>query len=51
MGDGASPYPFFKINTTFWKIKYTNTYMWLKDVRPDVTLELHTLPNTWQIII
>lgn len=38
-GDGASPYPFFKINTTFWKIKYTNTYMWLKDVRPDATLD------------
>ncbi len=39
MGDAASPYPFFKMNTTFWKIKYTNTYMWLKDVRPEVTLE------------
>ncbi|TDW46347.1 protein involved in gliding motility RemB [Flavobacterium sp. 270] len=38
-GDGASPYPYFKINTTFWKLKYTNTYMWLKDVRPDVTAE------------
>ncbi|KFF06824.1 energy transducer TonB [Flavobacterium reichenbachii] len=38
-GDGASPYPYFKINTNFWKIKYTNTYMWLKDVRPDVTAE------------
>lgn len=38
-GDGSSPYPFFKINTTFWKIKYTNTYMWLKDVREDATLE------------
>jgi hypothetical protein len=37
--DGASPYPYFKINTTFWKIKYTNTFMWLKDVRPEVTLE------------
>ncbi|WP_445455774.1 gliding motility protein RemB [Flavobacterium sp. HNIBRBA15423] len=37
--DATSPYPYFKINTTFWKIKYTNTYMWLKDVRPDVTLE------------
>ena len=37
--DAASPYPYFKINTTFWKIKYTNTYMWLKDVRPEVTLE------------
>jgi hypothetical protein len=39
MSDGASPYPFFKINTTFWKIKYTNTYMWLKDVRDEVTLD------------
>jgi len=38
-GDGTSPYPFFKINTNFWKIKYTNTYMWLKDVRPDVTVD------------
>ena len=37
--DGASPYPYFKINTTFWKIKYTNTYMWLKDVRTDVTVD------------
>ncbi|MFK7002087.1 gliding motility protein RemB [Flavobacterium oreochromis] len=38
-GDAASPYPFVKINTSFWKIKYTNTYMWLKDVRPEVTAE------------
>jgi len=37
--DAVSPYPYFKINTNFWKIKYTNTYMWLKDVRPEVTLE------------
>lgn len=39
VSDGASPYPYFKINTKFWKIKYTNTYTWLKDVRPDVSLE------------
>ncbi|VXB16280.1 Gliding motility protein RemB [Flavobacterium sp. 9AF] len=37
--DATSPYPYFKINTSFWKIKYTNTYMWLKDVRPEVTQE------------
>lgn len=37
--DGVSPYPFFKLNTKFWKIQYTNTYMFLKDVRPEVTLE------------
>lgn len=35
--DVASPYPFLKLNTKFWKIKYTNTWMWLKDVRPEVT--------------
>lgn len=35
--DNASPYPFFKVNTTFWKIKYTNTWMSLRDVRPEVT--------------
>lgn len=37
MSDNASPYPFFKINTTFWKLKYTNTWMSLRDVRSDVT--------------
>ena len=37
--DGASPYPYLKLNTTFWKIKYTNTYTWMKDVRPDVTVD------------
>jgi len=36
LSDVASPHPFFKINTKFWKIKYTNTWMWLKDVRPEV---------------
>ncbi|TYB72193.1 gliding motility protein RemB [Bizionia saleffrena] len=35
--DVASPHPFLKLNTKFWKIKYTNTYTWLRDVRPEVT--------------
>ena len=39
LSDGASPYPYIKLNTTFWKIKYTNLYMWLKDVRPEATLD------------
>lgn len=39
LGDATTPYPFFKINTTFWKIKYTNLYTWLKDVRPEVTVD------------
>ncbi|MBN4046915.1 gliding motility protein RemB [bacterium AH-315-P13] len=37
LSDVASPSPFLKLNTTFWKIKYTNTWMVLKDVRPEVT--------------
>jgi hypothetical protein len=37
--DGVTPYPFVKINTSFWKIKYTNTFMWLNDVRQDATSE------------
>ncbi|WP_299222794.1 gliding motility protein RemB [uncultured Psychroserpens sp.] len=34
--DVTSPYPFLKLNTKFWKIKYTNTYMWLRDIRAEV---------------
>ncbi len=37
LSDNASPYPYLKLNTTFWKIKYTNTWMSLRDVRPAVT--------------
>jgi hypothetical protein len=36
LSDVASPHPFLKLSTSFWKIKYTNTWMWLKDVRPEV---------------
>lgn len=39
MSDGASPYPYFKINSKFWKIKYTNLYMWMKDVRDTLTID------------
>ena len=39
LSDNASPHPFFKINTTFWKLKYTNTWMSLRDVRPEVTVD------------
>lgn len=34
LSDGASNYPFLRINTTFWKIKYTNLWAQLYDVRP-----------------
>jgi hypothetical protein len=39
LSDVASPHPFLKLNTKFWKIKYTNTWMWLKDVRPEATID------------
>ncbi len=39
LSDIASSYPYVKLNTTFWKIKYTNIYTWLKDVRPEVTVD------------
>lgn len=37
--DGVNPYPYLKINSLFWKIKYTNTYMLMKDVRDAVTVD------------
>ncbi len=37
LSDNATPYPFFKINTNIWKLKYTNTWMSLRDVRPEAT--------------
>ncbi|WP_370477594.1 gliding motility protein RemB [Tamlana flava] len=36
LSDVASPHPFLRLNTKFWKIKYTNTWMWAKDVRDEV---------------
>lgn len=39
LSDVASPVPFFKINTNFWKIKYTNIWMWAQDVRPELTVD------------
>ena len=37
--DVASPHTYLKLNTSFWKIKYTNTWMWLRDVRPEVLVD------------
>ena len=39
LSDNASPHPFFKLNTTIWKLKYTNTWMSLRDVRSEVTAD------------
>ncbi len=36
LSDVAAPSTFFKISTQFWKIKYTNLWMWADDVRPEI---------------
>lgn len=33
LSDNASQYPFFRINTTFWKLRYTNLYCLLDDIK------------------
>lgn len=33
LSDVAAPYTFAKISTNFWKLKYTNLWMWIDDVR------------------
>lgn len=43
--DFTSPYPFFKTNFKFWKIKYTSTWMWLRDVREEVLEDKAYLPK------
>ncbi|WP_370390000.1 gliding motility protein RemB [uncultured Winogradskyella sp.] len=43
--DVASPYPYLKLNAKFWKIKYTSTWMWLRDVRPEVVVDDAFLPK------
>ena len=33
LSDVSSPSPYFKIETTFWKIRYTNLWLFMDDVR------------------
>jgi hypothetical protein len=33
LSDNSFNYPYFKINTTFWRIKYTNLYSQMLDIR------------------
>lgn len=39
LSDNASYFPYLKLNTSFWKLKYTNTWTSLRDVRPEVTAD------------
>ena len=45
ISDVASPHPFLKLNAKFWKIKYTSTWMWLRDIRPEVEEDGAYLPK------
>jgi len=47
LSDNASPYPYFKINTTIWKLKYTNIWMSLKDVRSEVLNDNRSYKNKY----
>ena len=38
LSDAAFNYPFLRIETTFWKVKYTNLWAQLYDVRPEAQL-------------
>jgi hypothetical protein len=35
LSDGAYNYPFFRIETTFWRVKYVNLWAQLTDIRPE----------------
>lgn len=35
LSDVAAPYPYVKISTKFWKIRYTNLWMFMDDIRPE----------------
>ena len=39
LSDVSAPYPFIKINTKFWKIKYTNIWMFIDDIRPEAQVD------------
>ena len=34
LSDVSAPSPYFKITSTFWKIRYTNLWLFMDDVRP-----------------
>ena len=47
LSDNASPHFYFKINTTIWKLKYTNIWMSLKDVRSEVLNDNKSYKNKY----
>ena len=39
LSDATSPYTYFKMTTKFWKFNYTNIWMSLQDVRPELVVD------------
>ena len=39
LSDNSFNYPFFKITTNFWKVKYVNIFSVLQDLRPEYEIE------------
>ena len=37
LGENTTPYPYLKLTTKVWKIKYTNLFMQLRDLQPNVS--------------
>jgi len=38
LSDVTAPYPYVKIVTNFWKIQYTNLWMWMTDIRKEARM-------------
>lgn len=38
LSDVTAPYPYVKVVTNFWKIQYTNLWMWMTDIRKEVRM-------------
>jgi len=41
LSDAAYNYPFFRIETTFWKIRYVNLWAQLYDIRPEFSRQVN----------
>jgi hypothetical protein len=39
LSDNASVYPYFKVDATFWHVKYTTMWTAYQDMRPEVTVD------------
>ncbi len=52
LSDNASPYPYFRIESTFWKVKYTNLYAWHQDISTGKTKNKFSASHhlSWNII-